>query len=258
MEKVRSRDGTEIAFDREGTGPPVVLVAGASCDRAVHSELAKYLSVDVTVLNYDRRGRGDSGDTSPFAVEREIEDLAAVVDAAGQDPSVFGNSSGAILALRAAGAGVPMAKLALWEPPFGLDEHAPSRHRAYVDELTGLLSSGLKGDAMALFLRSVGVPEPAIAGMRQAPTWSGVEDIAPTLLYDAAVMGDSTLPEELVSSVSVLTLVLDGSETGKWAAASANALEAVLPNPTRRTLAGQNHAVDWRVLASAITDFLIA
>ena len=256
MESVASKDGTEIAIERSGSGPPVVLVAGASCDRMVHADLAKCLAENFTVFNYDRRGRGDSGDTLPYAVEREIEDLAAVVDVAG-DATVFGNSSGAILALRSAAAGVPMTQLALWEPPFGIDEGASARHRAYVTELTDLLDSGRNGDAMALFLRSVGAPEAAIEGMRQAPTWPASEAIAPTLAYDAAVMGNNTLPGEELSAVMVPTLVLDGSATGPWAADSANALESVLPKAIRRTLQGQNHAVEWDVLAAAIRDFLI-
>ena len=255
MDTVRSSDGTTIAYDRLGEGAPVVLVSGASTGRAVHAELARLLAVDFTVLNYDRRGRGDSGDTPPYAVERELEDLRAVIAAAGGPAAVFGNSSGAVLALRAAAAGLPVTRLALWEPPFMTDPDAPGRQQAYVAQLAELLGAGRRGDAMALFMRSIGLPEGMIAGMRQAPVWPGMEALAPTLAYDAAVMGDSLVPTGLVASVEAPTLVLDGSDTGAWAADSARALTAALPNPRRHTLQGQNHAVAWDVLAPVLKEF---
>ena len=251
MDVVRSADGTCIAFDRLGRGDPLVLVSGASTGRAVHGALAELLAEDFTVFNYDRRGRGDSGDTAPYAVEREIEDLAAVLDVAGP-ARVFGNSSGAVLALRAAAAaGLPIVELALWEPPIMVDPDAPRRHRRYVTELTARLDDGRPGDAMALFLTSVGLPEQAIAGMRQGPGWADLEAIAPTLLHDALVMGDSTLPPGL-GSVAVPTVVLTGTETGAWADTAARALTAVLPAGSHHVLDGQDHAVAWDVLAAAL------
>ena len=255
MESVRSKDGTTIGFVRLGSGPPLVLVAGASCDRAVHGELAELLAEDFTVFNYDRRGRGDSGDTLPYAVEREVEDLDAVITTGGGEARVFGNSSGAVLALRAAAAGVSITKLALWEPPLMTDPDAPQRHEAYVGKLIELLNAGHHGDAMALFLKTIGMPDETVTGMRQAPMWAGMETLAPTLLYDAFVMGDSTLPTNLVTSVKVPTLVLDGSDTGAWAAQSAIALEEALPNPERHTFVGQNHAIAWGVLAPVLKQF---
>ena len=255
MDTVRSGDGTTIAFDRLGEGAPVILVSGASTARAVHERLAELLAADFAVLNYDRRGRGASGDTTPYAIEREVEDLQAVIGAAGGPATVFGNSSGAVLALHAAAAGLPIAKLALWEPPFMVDPDAPRRQREYVAQLTELLDAGRRGDAMALFMRSIGLPEGMIAGVRQAPAWPGMEALAPTLAYDAAVMGDSLVPTDLVATVKVPTLVLDGSETGAWAASSARALAAALPNPRRRTLEGQTHAVAWDVLAPVLKAF---
>jgi alpha-beta hydrolase superfamily lysophospholipase len=256
MDTVRSSDGTTIAYDRLGEGAPVVLVSGASTARAVHAELAGLLAADFAVFNYDRRGRGDSGDTLPYAVERELEDLHAVIAAAGGSAAVFGNSSGAVLALRAAAAGLPVTRLALWEPPFMTDPDAPGRQRAYLAQLTELLDAGRRGDAMALFMRSIGLPEGMIAGMRQAPVWPGMEALAPTLAYDAAVMGDSLVPTSLIAAVEVPTLVLDGSDTGAWAANSARALTAALPNPRHRTLEGQNHAVAWDALAPVLKQFL--
>lgn len=252
---VTSRDGTAIALDQLGLGPPVILVSGASTARSIHSQLAELLAADFTVFNYDRRGRGDSDDTPPYAIQREIEDLDAVITEAGGTAMVFGNSSGAVLALHAAAAGLPITKLALWEPPFMLDPDAPRRQQEYVAELTSLLDAGRRGDAMALFMKTVGLPEEMITGMRQAPMWSGMEAIAPTLRYDAIIMGASTVPTDLVASVTAPTLVLDGSETGAWAADSAQALTAALSNPQRRTLTGQDHAVAWDVLALVLKEF---
>jgi Alpha/beta hydrolase family len=203
MDTVRSSDGTTIAFDRLGVGPSVILVSGASTARAIHAQLAELLAADFTVCNYDRRGRGDSGDTPPYAVQREVEDLHAVLGAAGGAAAVFGNSSGAVLALHTAAAGLPITKLALWEPPFMVDPDAPRRQQAYVAELTELLDAGRRGDAMALFMRTIGLPEQMIAGMRQTPMWPDMEALAPTLV-----------PSGLVASVTAPTLVLDGSDTG--------------------------------------------
>jgi pimeloyl-ACP methyl ester carboxylesterase len=255
MDKVRSSDGTSIAFDRLGAGTPVVLVSGASTTRAIHAQLAELLAGDFTVLNYDRRGRGDSGDTPPYTIEREVEDLHAVITEAGRAAAVFGNSSGAVLALHAAAAGLPITKLALWEPPFMTDPDAPRRQQAYVAQLTELLDAGRRGDAMALFMKTVGLPEAMIAGMRHAPMWPGMEAVAHTLAYDASIMGDSMVPTGLVASVKAPTLVLDGSDTGAWAANSAQALTAALPNPRRRTLKGQAHNVAWDVLAPVLREF---
>jgi alpha-beta hydrolase superfamily lysophospholipase len=255
MDKVRSSDGTEMAADRLGDGPPVILVSGASCARGIHRELAELLAADFTVLNYDRRGRGDSGDARPYAVEREIDDIAAVITAAGGAAAVFGNSSGAILALRAAAAGLPITRLALWDPPFMTDPDAPRRQREYVTQLTALLGAGRRGDAMALFMTTVGLPLDRITAMRQSPIWPGLEAIAPTLAYDAAVMGDSTMPPDLASSVKAPTLILTGSNSGAWAGNAAQALTSTLPDSQHRTLDGQDHNVAWDILAPALTAF---
>jgi pimeloyl-ACP methyl ester carboxylesterase len=255
MDKVRSSDGTTIAFDRLGVGTPVILVSGASTARAIHAQLAELLAGDFTVFNYDRRGRGDSGDTPPYTIQREVEDLEALITEAGGEAAVFGNSSGAVLALHAAAAGLPVTKLGLWEPPFMVDPDAPRRHQEYVTQLTELLDAGRRGDAMALFMKTVGLPEEMIAGMRNAPMWPGMEAIAHTLAYDATIMGDSTVPTGLLSSVNAPTLVLDGSDTGAWAANSAQALAVALPNAQRRTLKGQTHNVSWDVLAPVLIEF---
>jgi pimeloyl-ACP methyl ester carboxylesterase len=255
MQTVRSKDGTAIVFDRLGKGTPVILVSGASTARGIHGQLAELLAADFEVFNYDRRGRGDSGDTPPYAVEREVEDLHAVITEAGGAAAVFGNSSGAVLALHAAAAGLPITRLALWEPPFMVDPDAPRRQQAYVAQLTDLLDAGLRGDAMALFMKTIGLPEAMIDGMRQGPMWPDLEALAPTLAYDATVMGDSMVPTDVIAAIKRPTLVLNGSDTGPWAANSAQALAAALPNPQHRTLQGQDHAVAWDVLAPVLREF---
>jgi pimeloyl-ACP methyl ester carboxylesterase len=255
---VASADGTKIAFDGLGIGAPVILVAGASTTRAIHTQLAQLLAEDFSVYNYDRRGRGDSGDTPPYALEREVDDLEALMAEAGGAAALFGNSSGGVLALHAAARGLPVTKLALWEPPFMVDPDAPRRQKEYVAELTKLLAAGRRGDAMAYFMKTIGLPEEMIAGMRNAPMWSDMEAIAHTLAYDAAVMGDSMVPPALASSVTAPTLVLYGSETGAWAENAAEALAATLPDARRQTLNGQTHNVAWDVLAPALIDFFRA
>jgi pimeloyl-ACP methyl ester carboxylesterase len=255
---VASADGTKIAFDRLGTGSPVILVSGASTTRAIHTQLAQLLAEDFSVYNYDRRGRGDSGDTPPYAIEREVDDLEALMTEAGEAAALFGNSSGGVLALHAAASGLPVTKLALWEPPFMVDPDAPRRQKEYVAELTKLLAAGRRGDAMAHFMKTIGLPEEMIAGMRNAPMWGDMEAIAPTLAYDAGIMGDSMVPTALASSVATPTLVLYGSETGAWAENAAEALASTLPGARRQTLNGQTHNVSWDVLAPAVIDFFRA
>jgi hypothetical protein len=252
METLHSSDGTEIAFDRPGRGRPIVLVCGASTDRRVHIPLAERLAANYTVFNYDRRGRGDSGDTLPYAVEREFDDLGAVIDAAGGSAAVFGSSSGAILALRAAVAGLPISRLALWEPPFLVEGWGE-----YVSRLGTALDAGRSGDAVEAFMTQVGMPSQQIAGMRQSPMWPGLEAIAHTLAYDAAVMGDDRLPAG-TAAVEIPTLVLTGTETGAWTDRAAAALLASLPNAEHRVLEGQSHAVDKDVLAAALEHWLAA
>jgi hypothetical protein len=190
-------------------------------------------------------------------VEREIDDLGAVITAAGPSAAVFGNSSGAVLALRGAVAGLPISRLALWEPPLFVDPDASRRAQEYVSKLTGLLAAGHRGDAMALFMSTVGLPQEVIAGMRRSPGWPGMEALAPTLVYDAAVMGDSTVPTTLISSVKVPTLVLTGGNTGAWAESAARALTAALPFSEHRVLERQTHAVAWDVLATELGRYFI-
>jgi pimeloyl-ACP methyl ester carboxylesterase len=260
METVYSKDGTPIAFERTGGGPALVCVGGALNDRGSAAALAGLLAAGRTVVTYDRRGRGDSGDTQPYAVDREIEDLAAVIDAAGGSAAVFGMSSGAVLALRAAAAGLPVTRLALFEPPFhsGHDDRL-TRSRAYNTELTGLLADGRRGDALALFMDSVGMPPEMVAQARNAPMWPALEALAPTLAYDSAVMDDArggAVPEDLVRRVAVPALVLAGGDSPGWMRDTTRRVAGLLPAGTHRVLDGQTHDVAPEALAPVVAEFL--
>jgi pimeloyl-ACP methyl ester carboxylesterase len=255
MERVQSKDGTVIAFDQLGEGAPLVLVAGASVDRSTDAPIADALARHFTVLNYDRRGRGDSDDTLPYAVEREIEDLDVLLDAAGGSATVVGLSSGAVLAAHAAAAGLPIDALVMWEPPFSVDPEGVQAAKEYTSELTALLAEDRRGDALARFMRLVGLPEEMIAGMRQSPYWQLGENLAPTLAYDAAVMGDSTIPAGRYGRIAVPTLVLAGSESPAFMREAAARVAAAIPGARHDVLTGQDHNVAGDALAEAVAAF---
>ena len=256
MDSVTSKDGTTIAFDRLGSGSAVILVSGGSVDRGSNAGVADILSSDFTVFNYDRRGRGPSGDTPPYAVEREIEDIDAVVTAAGGSAYLYGSSSGAVLALYAAEQ-LPgrITKLALWEPPFILDPSArPPADQ--VEQYNKMLAEGRRGDAAQYFMEKVvRMPAEFVASARSQPWWAANEALAHTLPYDATIMGDYSLPEDRARAVTIPTLVLDGGASFGFMGPTADALAKVLPRGERRTLAGQEHNIDPNVLAPALKEF---
>jgi pimeloyl-ACP methyl ester carboxylesterase len=258
METVTSADGTTIAFDQIGSGPPLVLVAGAACDRGVDARIADALAAHFTVLNYDRRGRGDSTDTPPYAVEREVEDLEILLAAAGGSAVVVGLSSGAVLAAHAAAAGLPVGHLVMWEPPFRLDAAARRAAREYAERTEALLAEGRRGDALELFMTVVGLPADAIAGMRQSPYWALGERLAPTLAYDAAVMGDGSIPGERFAAITAPTVVLTGGASPDWFRAAGKAAAEAIPGASYGELPGQTHDVTPDVLASAVYEFVTA
>lgn len=257
---VTSQDGTTITCDRYGGGPALVLVGGATSVRAYAAGLATTLASTFTVYAYDRRGRGDSGDTLPYAVEREIEDLAAVIDAAGGSACVLGHSSGAVLALRAAAAGIPITKLAVYEPPFIVDDSRPPAPHNSVAHLEELVAQGRRGDAYAFFMTEVvGVPTEVVDGMRPTPIWQAMEAVAHTLGYDGRIMGDTMsgkpLPAEPWNAITVPTLVLDGGASPEFMHKGADSLASHMPNAERKTLPGQDHGPADDVLAPVITAF---
>lgn len=250
---VISTDGTKLAVDRVGSGPAVVCVGGALNDRHSTAAVAAALT-GFTAYSYDRRGRGDSGDTQPYAVEREIEDLAAVIEAAGGSALVYGMSSGAVLALRAAAAGLPITRLALFEPPLtGAVPSAPAGPPNYATRLAAALDAGRPGDALGLFMIDLmGMPEAAVAGMRQAPMWPALEALAPSLRYDAAVMGDNTVPP--VADLAVPVTVLTGTASPDWLRAIGPVVAAAVSHGDVRELPEQTHNVDPAVLAAALVE----
>jgi pimeloyl-ACP methyl ester carboxylesterase len=261
MEKVTSRDGTIIAFDRLGDGPPVIVVCGAMCDRALMRPTAEELARHFTVFNYDRRGRGNSRDTTPYAVGREIEDIGALLAEAGGRASVYGHSSGAGLVLHAAAHGLPMAKIVLHDPPYAPDgdEEARRSSREYGENLKAMLSEDRCGDAVELFMRLVGMPQETVDGMHRTPGWAGLEAMAHTLAYDSEVMGDigrdGTIPVELASRVTVPALVLTGGADYPWMIDVGRRLAEAIPNGRHRVLEGQEHAVPPEVLVPVLAEF---
>jgi hypothetical protein len=260
LQQVTSRDGTTITFDRLGDGPPVILVSGGSVDKWSNAGLAALLATEFTAFNYDRRGRGASGDTPPYAIDREIEDIDAVVTAAGGSAYLYGSSSGAALALMAArelGSG-RIAKLAMWEPPYILDPGARPP-AGQVEQYNTMLAEGRRGDAAQYFMEKVvGMPAEFVAGARSQPWWAATEALAHTLPYDATIMGDYSLPVDLAAAVSIPTLVLDGGASFGFMGPTADALAKVLPAGQRRTLAGQEHNIDPNVLGPALKEFFSA
>jgi pimeloyl-ACP methyl ester carboxylesterase len=262
MNTVESKDGTAIAFDKAGRGPALILVDGALCYRGAgpSKSVAAELSADFTVFTYDRRGRGESGDTSPYAVEREIEDLGALIEEAGGSASLCGFSSGAVLALDAANRGLGVEKLALYEPPFIVDDSRAPLPDDYASRLDRLIAADRRGDALRLFMGQVGMPKVLVALMRFMPAWSKLKSIAPTLRNDAAVMGDTqsgrSLPAERWNAVTAPTLVIAGGKSPEWMQNGTRALAAMLPSAERRSLEGQTHMVKAKPLAPLLREFL--
>jgi pimeloyl-ACP methyl ester carboxylesterase len=259
MSEVLSGDGTVIAFDRSGNGPPVIFVDGAFMHRSFGQlrRLGALLATRFTAINYDRRGRGESADTAPYAVQREVEDLDALIAEAGGSAFVFGISSGAALALEAAASGLSIRKLALYEPPFIVDDSRSPIPNDFVTKLKELTSSGRRGQAVELFLTK-GVDEPpgAVAATRTLPIWARLEAVAHTLTYDATIMGgDNSLPAERLARVTATTLVIDGAASPSWMHNAAQATKAALPDAQQRTLEGQAHDVAPEALAPVLEEF---
>lgn len=262
MGMVTSKDGTQIAYEKHGAGPALILVDGAVCYRSFGPmpHLSELLEPNFTVYTYDRRGRGQSGNSKPFALEREVEDLDALIEEAGGSAFVYGISSGACLVLEAAlRLGSRIKKFALYEPPYNSEENALQSWKNYRKELDSLLAAGRRGDAVALFMRFVGTPEEAIEGMRHAPNWAMFEAIAPTLAYDAAAMGeDRKAPLKRAAGVRVPALLMDGGENLAYMPfmhATAESLAQAIPHARQRTLDGQTHDVKAEVLAPALVEF---
>jgi pimeloyl-ACP methyl ester carboxylesterase len=251
----RSADGTSIAFDREGDGPALVLVVGAFCDRSTSAALATLLAPHFTVLRYDRRGRGSSGDTPPYAVGREIEDLSAVVAAAGGPAFVYGHSSGAALALEAVVDGLPATRLVAYEPPY-IVEGTRARPDRLAERVSQLLAADERSKAAELFLlEGPQSPPEVVTMMKGAPVWARFEALAHTLPYDLALLGDQRIPVERLTTVDVPTLVVSGAASPQWARQAAESVARAVPHSQHRVLEGQTHNVADEVLAPVLISF---
>jgi pimeloyl-ACP methyl ester carboxylesterase len=271
MQKVTSKDGTAIAYEQSGAGPAVILVTGAT---GVQSDrrLVELLAPRYSVLDYNRRGRGESGDTPPYAVQREVEDIEALIEEAGGSAFLYGISSGAVLALEAASR-LPgkVKKLALYEPPFIVDDSRPPLPADYVQQLDAAIAAGRRGDAVEIFLtKAIGLPAeyipamrnappPADEGAMQAPAWADLEKVAHTIAYDGIIMGDTmsgkALPAGRWAANTAPTLVMCGGNSEAFFHNGARALAADLPKAQYRVLEGQDHAVAPEALAPALAEF---
>jgi pimeloyl-ACP methyl ester carboxylesterase len=253
MEKVSSADGTTIAYDRVGTGDPLLLVAGALCDRNALRPLADELAGQYDVVTYDRRGRGDSGDTAPYDVQREVEDIAALLTTFGGTAAVYAHSSGAGLAVIAAEQ-LPFRKLVLHEPPYSADDVDPSDDW---EQVLALIRDGRNREAVELFMLMTGVPMPDAVQVAALP---GVPELAPTLAYDFAVMGHrldrGATPVGLLRAVTAPTLVLAGTASAPFMVGAAHRIVDVLPNATYVELPDQSHVVPPELVAPVVADFL--
>lgn len=258
MDYVISADGTRIAYDRLGSGPAVLLIGCGPVDRRSEAPLASLLAEHFTVYNYDRRGYGDSGDTQPYSTDREFEDIAAMIEAAGRSVMCYGTSGGGVVALQAAARGLSMTRLAIWEPPYIVPGARPTVPANYRDRQWALREQGRGGDMLELFFtEAVGMPAEMVAGMKAAPFWEDMAAGATGLAYDADMIGDFSIPQEQLKTVTASALVVDGATT-PWISAACQVLADVLPHVTRATLDGQPHNVDAAALAPVIAEFFQA
>lgn len=260
IEKVKSADGTPIAYEATGTGPALILVGGAFCDRTAPTSgtaLAALLADRFTVFSYDRRGRGGSGDTAPWALARELEDLAALITVAGGEACVFGNSSGGLLALDAAAQGLAIGRLALYEPPVILDPTRAKDFEKLAGQLDEAARTGRRGDAVELyFTRVMQLPAPAVAQMKKAPMWQGLEALAHTLSFDLRITARGPARLQGLAAVPSPSLVMDGGASPPWMRDAIQRLARAIPRGRSLTLEGQTHAVDVPTLAQALGEFL--
>jgi pimeloyl-ACP methyl ester carboxylesterase len=251
VDGARSADGTKIAYDRTGDGPVLILAGGALNNRHSADALIPHLTEKFSLVTFDRRGRGDSTDTPPYAPVREVEDLKALIDAVGGSAMVFGHSSGAVLSLEAAADGAAITRLAVYEPPY-LTGNAETRS-ATARAVQAALDAGDRGTAVEIFIRGTGVAfDPA---MKTQPWFAGLEAVAHTLPYDLALVGDSSVPIERLAKITAPTLGLYGSASPEWAPASISAVVGAIPGATQKVLEGQTHAADPTVLAPVLVDY---
>lgn len=265
MHKVISKDGTKMAYEKRGDGPAIILIAPAAADRNDAGQLAEQLAQYFTVYNYDRRGRGQSTDTSPYAIAREVEDIEALINEAGGNSFLFGSSSGAVLALEAATKlGKKVAKLFVYEPPFIINDTRPPVPADYVENLYNLVESGKRSEAVEYFMNvALGIPSEFLEYMKADPSWKVMESMAHTLAYDGMIMGDTQSGKALPNNrwtVNVPTTVMVGENSEPFLHDGARALVELVPLAEYKVLPGQDHSVVMTapaVLAKEIIEFFI-
>jgi pimeloyl-ACP methyl ester carboxylesterase len=263
MTRVISKDGTQIAYDRQGSGPTVVLVGGGLADRSENAPLAVELARSFTVYNYDRRGRGLSGDTLPYAVDRELEDLEALITETGGSAQLYGVSSGGALVLEAAAAGLPVDRIGVYEVPYFVTDEMTAQWQQYVKDLDALLAENRRGDALALFMTLAGTPEEMIASSRGTPEWKASEEIVHTLAYDAACLGDGRPPVDRLAKLTHPALVATGASLDQYMQQldpgffddAADAIVAAMPQAQREIVPVDSHVADPTVIAPILERF---
>lgn len=258
MKTTQSKDGTTLAYDVYGSGPALIYITGATCFRSFEPVLhdVKVFAEEFTVYNYDRRGRGDSGNTLPYAIERELEDIEAMINAAGGTAYLYGHSSGAILALEAAmRLGDKVSKLAMYDLAYAHDEANQTEFKGLSQGLYALLDSGKNDEAISLFLEGIGIPKEVIAGMQQSPDWTTMVALAPTLTYDTKLASDLP-PIERASRLTTPTQIIVGEESPPSMDEVANQLIKAIPNTKYTKLAGQDHMPNPEVVLTMLSSFL--
>lgn len=257
MAKVISKDGTPIAYEKSGSGFPLILVDGALCSRdfGPMPKLAPLMAEHFTVFAYDRRGRNESGDTQPYAVEREIEDVEALIKEAGGSAYVFGISSGAALSLAATATGLNIPKLALYEPPFEVSGATGGSPKDMLPQLKTMVAEDRRGDAVKYFMKIVGVPSFGIFMMTLLPIWKKLKAVAHTLPYDITILDGFALPEDRARAIKVPTLVAAGTKTSEPIKMSVKRLSELIPDNQLKMLEGQTHNVSEKAIAPVLTAF---
>lgn len=261
MDKVISADGTEIAYEAAGSGPTVIIVGGAFCDHHATTDLAAALAEHFTAVSYDRRGRGESGDTLPYAVRREVEDIEALIAHFGDRAFLHGLSSGGALCLLAAASGAPLTAVSVLEPPYRVGPDAPRPPAGYTDAIIELTSTGRRGDAVALFMtQAVGQPQEAVEEAKKMPMWPALEAMSHTLAYDSHVMGGdaSPLPEAMLAALPVPALAVYSTASPSWLTDGAQAVGKLAPQGHSAGYEGGFHEIPVPTLAPVLTEFYFA
>jgi pimeloyl-ACP methyl ester carboxylesterase len=256
VETLTTPDGTTIAYQVTGTGPALVLVVGAFCDRSSTADLTALLADAFTVYEYDRRGRGASGDTPPYAAQREVEDLTAVLAATGGTPYVYGHSSGAVIALEAAAGGAPVRAVVAYEPPYTAGDDPSGGSGEILERVRARIEAGDRDGAAAAFLEGAGAPAEVVAMIRTGPGWPRMCELAPTLVYDLTLTNGGLVPAGRLAHIDVPTLLLAGGASPAWAGRSAAAVAAVVPGARTSVVAGQGHGVAAAAVAPVLREFL--